>query len=122
MRIESLDEYKNIYAVSSFWDNYRRLFGKDSSSYQREKKRLLTNLNMLDTCPLIELLNLAPFERLTNEDLYVIRHVSKHNPRVIFVAGDDDGNFYLIHSFLEKDRSDYEIAKQKAKDIIKQLQ
>ena len=115
--------YKKIYAVDSFWEEYQKLFGKDLDSYVKEKEVLLTRLQMLDGRPLSELLRLsAQFERLSNEDLYVIRHVSKRNPRVIFVTSDEEGNVVLLNSFLEKKRGDYEIAKDKAREPMKLLQ
>ena len=123
MNLLSLIGYKKIYAVDSFWDEYRKMFGKDAHSYKEEKELLLTNLRMLDDRPLSELLELpARFERLVNEDLYVIRNVSKRNPRVIFVTGDENGNIVLLNSFLEKNRGDYELAKAKARRLLKLLQ
>lgn len=122
MHLLSLQGYNHIYAVDSFFDDFKKLFGKDTYTYESEKKHLLVSLRMLDQQPLSELLKMgARFERLSNEDLYVIRHVSKTNPRTIFVTGDEDGNLYLLNCFLEKNRSDYEIAKEKAKGIQKLL-
>lgn len=123
MKLLLLSGYKKIYAVDSFWEEYQKLFGKDLDSYVKEKEVLLTRLQMLDGRPLSELLRLsAQFERLSNEDLYVIRHVSKRNPRVIFVTSDEEGNVVLLNSFLEKKRGDYEIAKNKARERMKLLQ
>lgn len=123
MNLISLNGYKKIYSIDSFWDDYKKLFGKDTHSYQKEKETLLTNLHTLDDQPLIESLKMrSRFERLSNEELYVIRHVSKTNPRVVFVTSDEDGNFILLNSFLEKSREDYEIAKDRAKGILKILE
>ena len=123
MKLLLLSGYKKIYAVDSFWEEYQKLFGKDLDSYVKEKEVLLTRLQMLDGRPLSELLRLSvQFERLSNEDLYVIRHVSKRNPRVIFVTSDEEGNVVLLNSFLEKKRGDYEIAKNKARERMKLLQ
>ena len=122
MQLLLLKGYKHIYAVDSFFDDFKKMFGKDTHTYEQEKTHLLSSLKMLDQQPLSELLKIrARFEHLSNEDLYVIRHVSKTNPRSIFVTGDDDGNLYLLNCFLEKNRGDYEIAKQKAKGIQKLL-
>ena len=122
VQLVSLKGYKKIYAVDSFFDEFKKLFGKDTHTYELEKKSLLTSLDLLDQHPLLELLKMgARFERLSNEELYVIRHVSKTNLRCIFVTGDEDGNFYLLNSFLEKSRGDYEIAKDRAKGIIKKI-
>lgn len=122
MKLLSLKGYNHIYTVDSFFDDFKKMFGKDAHTYESEKKYLLSSLKMLDQQPLSELLKMgARFEHLTNEDLYVIRHVSKTNPRSIFVTGDDDGNLYLLNCFLEKSRSDYEIAKEKARGIQKLL-
>lgn len=121
MAILSFEDYNRIYFVDSFWPEYKSLFGKNKSTYQLEKKYLLTKLNMLDKGDLSELLKGPSFERLSNEDLHVIRHVNKRNSRVIFAAMDDDGGYILLTSFFEKNTSDYAPAISKAKKIMKQF-
>ena len=122
MHLLLLEGYTRIYAVDSFFDDFKKLFGKDARSYELEKKHLLSSLKLLDQQPLPELIKMGKrFERLVNEDFYVIRHVSKTNPRSIFIIADDDGNLCLLNCFLEKSPADYEVAKQKAKGIQKLL-
>lgn len=122
MKIVSLVGYHKLYATDSFWEDYRKLYGKDKVSYESEKRVLLTNLNLLNAVPLSELLQMQQFEKLSPDELFSIRHVSKKNPRVLFAVDKERDACVLLCCFLEKSQSDYHRAKKKAQDIVKILE
>ena len=120
MQLEKVDGYEHIYAADSFFDGYSKMFGKHKKKEEaRYMEKLLVNLRILDSGG--QYLGMQQFEKLKSSNLYAIRHVSKMNPRVIFFYQDEDGTVLLLHSFLEKSKSDYEAAIQKASHILKEL-
>lgn len=128
MDIQKDSSFQNIYYVDGFWDEYKKLFKKNLNSYIDYKEKLLSNLSFLDTVSDIkQALLLKPFEQLkSKETLYCIRHVSKLNPRVVFICQlieeDNSKVIILLTSFFEKDTAkDYALAIKKAKSIIRQI-
>lgn len=102
------DDFQHIYQVDVFAREYRKLFKKNDSEFRQEQEKLFQNLTILDT-QLQKALELQQFERLTNHrPLCAIRHVSKTNPRVIFVFAESDDAIVLLACTLEKDTSDYD--------------
>ncbi len=127
MNIYKCNDFKRIYCSENFWDDYRSLFGKNKKDFDSYCSRLISNLSFLDN---IKNMNLAlqnqNFEKLSNSSFYSIRHVSKLNPRVIFICfvenTDNLDEIILLTAFLEKDKKDYAKAIQKANSILKSLQ
>lgn len=83
MEIIKLKDYNNIYAVDCFGEEYKALFGKSLSSYQKHLAKLRFNLRILDK-ELKKSIKHQQFEKLEGSNFYSIRHVSAINPRVIF--------------------------------------
>ena len=121
MELVKLEDYNHIYAVDTFAKEYKGLFGKSKKDYTSYKQILETNLRILDRVDLQQALTYLQFEKLENEELYSIRHVSKSNPRVIF-ASVLEGHVILLVAFKEKRESDYQNALRKAKDRMKELE
>ena len=121
MEIIKLKDYKNIYAVDSFFAEYSSLFGKSKAAHTQYLKKLRTNLGILDR-EMKKSIQYQQFEQLENTNLYSIRHVSTINPRVVFAYIDNDGKVILLSSFKEKKRADYDRAVEQAKLRLKQLE
>lgn len=121
MELVKLEDYNNIYAVDPFEDEYKSMFGKSNAEYKNCLKKLRTNLRILEQVRLQQALTYQQFEKVEGEDLYSIRYVSKSNPRVIF-AYIVEGHIILLAAFKEKKKSDYQIAINRAKDRLKELE
>lgn len=121
MEILKLKDYNNIYAVDVFMDEYNALFGKSKSDRVKYLKKLYSNLRILDA-EMQKAIQYQQFEKLSDESLYSIRHVSTVNPRVIFAYIDNNNKVVLLSSCKEKRRSDYDNALKQAKQRMKQLE
>lgn len=111
MTVVKLDGYNRVYAIDSVMSEFKALFGKNSSAYMKELKRLRTSLAILDADPVAAVMhNKTRFEHLENTSIYAIRHVSQSNPRVLYATFDDRGNIILLYCFKEKSKSDYNAA------------
>ena len=61
------------------------------------------------------------FEKI-EDNIYSIRYPkSRHNPRVIYSFFIEHGIIVLLTAFLEKNSSDYEFAKKRAKNRIQAI-
>ncbi len=68
-------------------------------------------------------LQLQQFEKLRGDPrLCSIRHVSKDNPRVLFVFTEGDDAIVLLSCVLEKSKNDYNEAIAQAKRRLAQLE
>lgn len=122
MEIIKVKGYNTIYALSTFKSDYRKMFSKSENEYDRHLRKLRLNLNILDEKHLSVLNGSYPqFEKLTNENLYSIRHITQMNPRVIFAYVSEENNILLLTCTLEKSSSDYASALAKAKSALKTL-
>lgn len=121
MEIIKLADYKDLYFVEPFFDEYEALFGKSKAAYKQYLKKLRFNLGILDR-EKHRSIQYQQFEQLENTNLYSIRHVSAINPRVVFAYIDNDGKVVLLSSFKEKGDSDYDRGVQLAKQRLKQLE
>ncbi|MDO5445040.1 MAG: hypothetical protein Q4F31_05405 [Eubacteriales bacterium] len=121
MQLEKLEGYNSIYAVDVVRKEYKKLFGKNSKEYADCLQKLRVNLKILDVNGIQKALQYQQFEKLDNEELYSIRYVSKSNPRVLFAVFDGE-SFILLSCCKEKNRGDYEIAKETARARMKQLE
>ncbi len=122
MEIIKLKDYNRIYAVASLPDEYKKLFGKSQTEYKKCLKKLKTNLRILDQTEFKHALTTyQQFEKLENENLYSIRYVSQSNPRVLFCLVSESG-IVLLSACKEKDSSDYESAKLRAKERVKEME
>lgn len=115
--------YEKIYELDSFDKDYRKMFGK-GGAHNSYYKKFLENLKVLDNVSSIEhALIDQRFELIDGEShIYSIRHKSKMNPRVLFFHTTADGVYILLCGFLEKSKSDYDVALRKAKGILKELE
>ena len=121
MNIIKLKDYNHIYAIDSFLDEYVALFGKNKSAYLKHLKKLRTNLKILDS-KMEKSIQFQQFEKLEGQPFYSIRHVSKINPRVIFVLIDNDENVILLSSCKEKSKGDYDRAIAKAQQRMHEME
>jgi len=121
MEIIKLKDYNNIYAIDSFFSEYRGLFGKSKAAHTQYLQKLRFNLDILDR-EMKKSIQYQQFEQLENTNLYSIRHVSVINPRVVFAYIDSDGKVILLSSFKEGKRADYNRAVEQAKQRLKQLE
>ena len=121
MKLVKLAGFNRIFAVDTFQKEYKKLFGKSKAQYIEYYEKLKTNLDILDTL-YTDALEMQQFEPLVNEDgLYSIRHVSQVNPRVVFTMITDGGQVVLLSCAKEKSTSDYTKAKQKARQLRKEI-
>lgn len=113
----------DVYAVSAIKKEFKKAVNqpwKNSEPYPEYQKKLLADLAVLD---IEKAIDLAAFEKLTNEkDLYSIhRPNSRKNVRIIYTIIDRK-IIILLTVFLEKNKSDYQNAISVAKNRLKQLQ
>lgn len=123
MRLVKLEAYKKIYAVDSFEKEYTNLFGRNAD-FEKYKNKLHYHLQILDDAANIQQVLLhKDFEIFQNvENGYIIRYVSKLNPRTVFFYAAEDNIYILLHSFLEKTtKPDYKKAANKVNGILKEL-
>ena len=119
----SISGISDVYAVSAIKKEFKKAVNqpwKNSEPYPEYQKKLLADLAVLD---IEKAIDLAAFEKLTNEkDLYSIhRPNSRKNVRIIYTIIDRK-IIILLTVFLEKNRSDYQNAISVAKNRLKQLQ
>lgn len=116
------ERFENIYMVDVFPREYKKLFGKSKAVYQEEHERLARNLYLLDS-EMENALQFQQFEQLTNQSpLCSIRHVSKTNPRVIFVFQKTESAVILLACALEKSAKDYDEVIDRAKKRLRLLE
>lgn len=116
------ERFEHIYMVDTFPREYKKLFGKSSAIYKEELERLAQNLYILDT-EMEDALQLQQFEQLTAKaPLCSIRHVSKTNPRVIFIFEKTESAVILLACALEKSKKDYEEVTARAKARLRALE
>lgn len=123
MDIIKLDDYENIYCVKHFQKEWQDLFKNDSKSYERYSEWLDRNLRFLDEDPIFFSDNHRNFEYVSNSNprIYSIHERSKKNPRVLYYLLSNRNEAILLTSFLEKNKSDYKLATQRAVKRAKQL-
>ena len=119
----SISGISDVYAVSAIKKEFKKAVNqpwKNSEPYPEYQKKLLADLAVLD---IEKAIDLAAFEKLTNEkDLYSIRRPnSRKNVRIIYTIIDRK-IIILLTVFLEKNKSDYQNAISVAKNRLKQLQ
>lgn len=119
----SISGISDVYAVSAIKKEFKKAVNqpwKNSKPYPEYQKKLLADLAVLD---IEKAIDLAAFEKLTNEkDLYSIhRPNSRKNVRIIYTIIDRK-IIILLTVFLEKNKSDYQNAISVAKNRLKQLQ
>lgn len=119
----SISAISDVYAVSAIKKEFKKAVNqpwKNSEPYPEYQKKLLADLAVLD---IEKAIDLAAFEKLTNEkDLYSIhRPNSRKNVRIIYTIIDRK-IIILLTVFLEKNKSDYQNAISVAKNRLKQLQ
>ena len=119
----SISGISDVYAVSAIKKEFKKAVNqpwKNSEPYPEYQKKLLADLAVLD---IEKAIDLAAFEKLTNEkDLYSIhRPNSRKNIRIIYTIIDRK-IIILLTVFLEKNKSDYQNAISVAKNRLKQLQ
>ncbi len=119
----SISGISDVYAVSAIKKEFKKAVNqpwKNSEPYPEYQKKLLADLAVLD---IEKAIDLAAFEKLTNEkDLYSIhRPNSRKNVRIIYTIIDRK-IIILLTVFLEKNKSDYQNAISVAKNRLKQLQ
>ena len=119
----SISGISDVYAVSAIKKEFKKAVNqpwKNSEPYPEYQKKLLADLAVLD---IEKAIDLAAFEKLTNEkDLYSIhRPNSRKNVRIIYTIIDRK-IIILLTVFLEKNKSDYQNAISVAKSRLKQLQ
>ena len=121
MDILKTPDFNNIYQVECFDREFRALFRNDYSSLKRYELWLRRRLKILDQEGL-KAVDVFQFEKI-EDNLYSIRHPqSKHNPRVIYTFLVDEAcNAILLSVFLEKNSSDYEFGKKKARNRLKAI-
>ena len=120
MEFKKLKRFDRIYTAEPLLREYKSLFGKSEEEYNECLRKAMFNLTILDTQGLAKALTYQQFEKLTNEELYAIRHVGKQNPRILFGVFKDD-RFVLLSCCKEKDKKDYdsdiELANRRAKEL-----
>ena len=119
----SISGISDVYAVSAIKKEFKKAVNqpwKNSEPYPEYQKKLLADLAVLD---IEKAIDLAAFEKLTNEkDLYSIhRPNSRKNVRIIYTIIDRK-IIILLTVFLEKNKSDYQNAISVAKNRLQQLQ
>lgn len=119
----SISGISDVYAVSAIKKEFKKAVNqpwKNSEPYPEYQKKLLADLAVLD---IEKAIDLAAFEKLTNEkDLSSIhRPNSRKNVRIIYTIIDRK-IIILLTVFLEKNKSDYQNAISVAKNRLKQLQ
>lgn len=119
----SISGISDVYAVSAIKKEFKKAVNqpwKNSEPYPEYQKKLLADLAVLD---IEKAIDLAAFEKLTNEkDLYSIhRPNSRKNVRIIYTIIDRK-IIILLTVFLEKNKSDYQNAISVTKNRLKQLQ
>ena len=119
----SISGISDVYAVSAIKKEFKKAVNqpwKNSEPYPEYQKKLLADLAVLD---IEKAIDLAAFEKLTNEkDLYSIhRPNSRKNVPIIYTIIDRK-IIILLTVFLEKNKSDYQNAISVAKNRLKQLQ
>jgi mRNA-degrading endonuclease RelE of RelBE toxin-antitoxin system len=122
----SISGISDVYAVSAIKKEFKKAVNqpwKNSDPYPEYQKKLLADLAVLDDIEKEKAIDLAAFEKLTNEkDLYSIhRPNSRKNVRIIYTIIDRK-IIILLTVFLEKNKSDYQNAISVAKNRLKQLQ
>lgn len=120
MDILKTPEFQNIYQVDCFGEEFRGLFKNNLSDVKRYEKWLRRRLKILDSSGILATDGVS-FEKIEN-NIYSIRYPeSKHNPRVIYSFFIEHGSIILLTAFLEKNSTDYEFAKQRAKNRIQAI-
>ena len=107
----SISGISDVYAVSAIKKEFKKAVNqpwKNSEPYPEYQKKLLADLAVLD---IEKAIDLAAFEKLTNEkDLYSIhRPNSRKNVPIIYTIIDRK-IIILLTVFLEKNKSDYQNA------------
>lgn len=120
MKLIKLKEFNRIYSVSTLLKEFKALFGKSVSEFEDCLEKERYNLKILDTVGITDALGFKQFEKLTNEELYSIRYVSKQNPRILFAVY-EDGVYILLSCCKENETSDYKGAIELAKRRLKEL-
>lgn len=117
MDILSVEGFEHIFQVDSFAEDLYACIGKDKRTLKSYQKRLRKRLDILE----------ANGKRATNKfqfeyiekNLYSIRFPeSELNPRVLYAFILDNNTVILLTAFLEKNKSDYEFGKRKARNIM----
>ena len=127
INLEKVENCNRVFQVDSFEKEYRALFGKNPFVFSRYQNKLLFNLQQLDAEGLKVLSFCERFEDLHQDvsgyTIYSIRHKSKTmNPRVLFFCHNKmQEAFILLNCFLEKSKSDYDRAIERAKGKILKL-
>ena len=123
MDIKKLGAFDHVYAVEGFADEFKHLF--DPREYKRYSDWLNRSLTMVEEG---HPLRMPLFEKLGGcEGLYSIRNPnSKKNPRVLFMyylghTSDGKARIILLTAFMEKSKSDYNKAIERAKRIRMEL-
>lgn len=121
MGINIYENFNNIYYVSQMEKELSKLTkGKKDFA-----KWLRNQLAFLDAEGVETVLQRKPFEKLTNQELYKIKHISPHNERILYFATVDE-NVILLTAFCEKNKSDYrlaiDLANQRKNKVLKELE
>ena len=118
--ILGVDGCSHIFQVDSFDKDFCASIGKDKKMLISYRKRLRRRLKILEDNGK-NATNGYQFEFI-EENLYSIRFPeSKLNPRVLYAFISDDDMIILLTAFLEKNASDYEFGKVKARNIMRAL-
>lgn len=97
------EAFERIYKVDVFDKEYKKMFGKSKQVYRAELEQLAVNLTILDESTKADALQRQQFEVIKQHaPLCAIRHVSRSNPRVIYVYTEQENAIVLLACGLEQ--------------------
>ncbi len=119
MQIELIKDFFRIYAVDCLLDEIEKLFNKSETEKNKYLKFLYAQLHKIEYRR--ETVNFAEPIKYKDTVFYSIRKPAKKNTRVLYFYMKDD-RIVLLTAFDEKGSSDYEKAKKKAYNRIKNIE
>lgn len=116
MEIYNYESLGNIFYLGSFKRELSKL-KRDNPNYAKWLDRKIKILSQ-DAAGATDGIH---FEKLSNQQLYSIRHPSKNNERVIYYIITDDNSVILLTAFAEHNDSDYQRSIERANQRLKIL-
>ena len=124
MGIIKLDGFERIYAVEQFPKEWEKLFKKQHKKRIAADDWLANNLALLDENAALQTMqNHEHYEPVisSHPQLYSIHNKSELNQRVLYYIITEKNEVLLLTAFIEKKKSDYDLATQRAENRIKHL-
>lgn len=118
-----MSNYDNVYCLDRFEKEWKDLFKKDSAKTKRKYDEWLDEkLNKLDVDASFNSKHMPKkFEIVQNSNpvIHSIHEKTKKNAKVLYYIITETNKVILLTAFVEKSKSDYNIAKNRAEERVK---